>query len=69
MKATANSVIQKKVVGNVVAERYFDSNGRAYLEIDYTNHGNAKQHAIVPHQHVITDNESGKPIRGEGLKI
>ena len=36
------------------SERYFDSKGNAYLDIDYSNHGNPKIHPVVPHEHTIT---------------
>lgn len=29
----------------------YDENGNADLDIDYTNHGNPKQHSKVPHRH------------------
>ena len=39
-------------------ETYIGPDGRAYLEIHYTDHGNPKMHD-VPHEHVITWDESG----------
>lgn len=35
-------------------ERYYGSDGKPYLDIDYSNHGNAKMHPHVPHEHKIT---------------
>ncbi|MFD1425582.1 DUF4244 domain-containing protein [Kroppenstedtia sanguinis] len=37
--------------GKLVRRRYFDEHGRARMDIDYTNHGNPKQHPKVPHRH------------------
>ncbi len=55
IKDIPNSVNQKyNEKGDLISERYYDGNGNAYLDIDYTNHGNSKQHSIVPHQHSIT---------------
>lgn len=30
---------------------FFDKNGRAQKDIDYTDHGNPKEHPQVPHEH------------------
>ena len=49
-----NSVIQNYRKGKLCSERYYDSNGEPYLDIDYTDHGNPKQHPIVPHEHDIS---------------
>ncbi|AHI55911.1 hypothetical protein ACP0AK_01605 [Listeria ivanovii] len=35
----------------VKQRRYYDKNGKAQMDIDYTNHGNAKAHPKVPHRH------------------
>lgn len=41
MKGIPNSVTQKKDKnGQIISESYYDENGNAYLDIDYTNHGN-----------------------------
>lgn len=59
-----NSVIKKVIDGFVVSERYFNQEGKAYLDIDYTCHGNPYTHPVVPHIHrwwYI----NGKFIRGE----
>ena len=37
--------------GNVVTRRWYDSKGRAYRDVDMTNHGNPKEHPEVPHEH------------------
>lgn len=55
--------------GTLISERYYDGNGNAYLDIDYSNHGNSKTHPIVPHQHRITI-IGNKVIREEpGVRI
>ncbi len=54
--------------GNKLSERYYDKNGRAYLDIDYTDHGNRTSHPIVPHQHTISW-ENGKFKRDVGKEI
>lgn len=51
---TPNSVVQKVKDGKLITERYFGSNGKPYLDIDYTNHGNPKMHPVVPHEHNIS---------------
>ena len=58
-----NSVLRNFKNGNLVTERYFDSNGDAYLDIDYTNHGNAKMHPDVPHEHRCYFDSNGKMHR------
>lgn len=61
MYSSPNSVIQKPSKdGSLMTERYFDKNGKAYLDIDYTDHGNSKKHPIVPHEHKIRIDEDGK---------
>lgn len=48
--------------GNIVTRRWYDENGKAYKDVDYTNYGNAKNHPKVPHEHTW-DWTSGKPVR------
>ena len=71
MVGIPNSVhIKKDNNGTVLTERYYGANGRAYLDIDYSNHGNPKMHPVVPHQHRITFSD-GRPQRskkGEAIK-
>ena len=64
-KNKPNSVIKKVVTGYVVSERFFDSEGSVYLDIDYTCHGNPIRHPIVPHIHRWTKGKDGKIVRGE----
>ena len=35
----------------MVSERYYNDNGEAYLDIDYTCHGRPNVHPDVPHIH------------------
>jgi hypothetical protein len=37
--------------GNVITRRYYDSEGKAKLDVDNTDHGNPKFHSEVPHEH------------------
>lgn len=46
-----NSVIIIKRDGVIHQERYYDEDGLPYLDIDYSDHGNPKQHPVVPHEH------------------
>ncbi len=69
MIASPNSVSLKYKNGKLLSERYYDANGKAYLDIDYTNHGNSKTHPNVPHQHIIKFNDQGESIRGKDMKI
>lgn len=48
--------------GNIKTRRWYDENGKAYRDVDMTDHGNPKQHPEVPHEHEW-DWSSGKPIR------
>lgn len=69
IKGSPNSVIQKyDDRGTLISERYYDGNGNAYLDIDYSSHGNQQRHPIVPHQHRITIIDN-KVIRKRGEKI
>ena len=54
--------------GNKLSERYYDASGRAYLDIDYSDHGNKRSHPVVPHQHTISW-ENGKLKRSKGNEI
>ena len=49
-----NSVLQNFKDGKLTSERYYDENGKAYLDIDYPDHGNPKWHPDVPYEHPIT---------------
>lgn len=68
MNGEANSVIQSYVDGKLTQERYYDSYGNAYLDIDYSDHGNPLTHPTIPHQHHITWRD-GKPHRGKDEEV
>ncbi len=53
------SVVKKILNGYVVTERYYNSKGEAYLDIDYTCHGNPHSHPVVPHIHKWHKDEDG----------
>ena len=55
--------------GVLTSERYYDSGGHPYLDIDYTNHGNAKLHPYVPNQHDIIIDSDNRFIRSKGEPI
>ena len=62
---TPNSVLQKyDDSGKLVKERYYDSNGYALKDIDYTDHGNPKVHK-VPHEHNWDWSDPKNPKRGK----
>lgn len=46
----------------LLTRRWFNKNGRATRDVDFTNHGNPKAHPKVPHEH-FWDWSSGSPIR------
>lgn len=62
MEGKKDSVTKVSRDGKMVTERYYDSKGNAYLDIDYTDHGNPKMHPDVPHEHRI-HKENGSVIR------
>ncbi|WP_262345397.1 minor capsid protein [Lactiplantibacillus plantarum] len=70
----ANSVFDRYVDEQLVARRYYGKTGKARLDIDFTDHGNAKIHTIVPHAyswlHVTKKNGKVVPRREEpGRKL
>ena len=48
--------------GSIKQIRYYDSEGRAYMDTDYTDHGNPSIHTN-PHNHYWTWDENGNPTR------
>ena len=58
-----NSVTKDYKDGKLKTERYYGEDGKAYLDIDYTDHGNSKTHPHVPHQHKITFDDDGNMHR------
>ena len=61
----ANSVFKKLDNNRVISERYYNDIGEAYLDIDYTCHGNPKTHPEVPHIHRWYKDEKGRLKRNE----
>jgi len=51
--------------GNVVSRRYFDENGLAKKDVDFTDHGYPKDHPEVPHEHDWDWSNSDKPLRSK----
>ena len=35
--------------GNIKTRRWYDSEGKAYRDVDMSDHGNPKEHPEVPH--------------------
>ena len=58
-RSKPNSVIKKVINCCVVTERYYDNDGKAYLDIDYTCHGRPSSHPEVPHIHKWKKDENG----------
>lgn len=50
-KGTPNSVFDNFKDGALQRRRYYGNDGRTRLDIDMTDHGNSKEHPIVPHYH------------------
>lgn len=48
--------------GNIKTRRWYDSDGKAYRDVDMSDHGNPKEHPEVPHEHTWEYN-NGKPKR------
>lgn len=48
--------------GEIVTRRWYDKQGNAYRDVDFTNHGNSATHPEWPHEHIWKYNEDGKPI-------
>lgn len=69
IKDEPNSVTKILHKGKLIRERYYNQNGDVYLDIDYTNRGNAKTHPVVPHQHKWTKEKTNKISRNEWEKI
>lgn len=59
VQGTPNSVSRNYRDGKLNSERYYGKDGKAYLDIDYTNHGNPKTHPHVPHEHSIQFDSDG----------
>lgn len=49
--AEPDTVTDNYSAGYIIQRRYYGKTGRPRLDIDLSNHGNAKIHSIVPHYH------------------
>ncbi|MCR8843742.1 hypothetical protein NQ117_08585 [Paenibacillus sp. SC116] len=60
-KGTPNSTLDilDKKTGEIKTRRYHGPDGRAIRDVDYTNHGNAKNHPEWPHEHVYKWHDDG----------
>lgn len=58
-----NSVYDKMENGKVVQRRYYGKTGKPRLDIDLTDHGNPKEHTVVPHYHNWNEISDGKMKR------
>lgn len=70
---TANSVFDNYKGGKLESRRYYGQDGKPRLDIDMTDHGNPKQHQVVPHYHGWSsttgrDSEHDKELT-TGMKI
>lgn len=65
LESVPNSVYDKIQNGKVVQRRYYGRTGKPRLDLDFTDHGNAKQHPIVPHRHGWKELSGGKMARSE----
>ncbi|WP_029067227.1 hypothetical protein [Lachnobacterium bovis] len=52
---TGNSVTKSYKDGKLDQERYYGDDGKPYLDIDYSNHGNPKMHPKVPQKSKVED--------------
>lgn len=68
-ESTPNSVTRNYKAGKLNTERYYDGSGKAYLDIDYSDHGNPTTHPYVPHEHDIHYDSDGKLHRGKARQI
>lgn len=61
--ATPNSVIDNYKNGKLIQRRYYGKTGKPRLDIDMTDHGNPKEHTVVPHYHNWNEIENGNVRR------
>ena len=60
-EGAANTVFDNYKDGKLESRRYYGQTGKPRLDIDMTDHGNPKQHSVVPHYHewnIITGRDS-----------
>lgn len=58
-QATPNSVFDNYKDGIIQRRRFYGSDGKPRLDIDMTDHGNSKEHPVVPHYHNWHKTEDG----------
>lgn len=58
-KGIPNSVFDNYKDGVLQRRRYYGNDGRPRLDIDMTDHGNSKEHPVVPHYHNWYFDEKG----------
>lgn len=58
-KGEPNSVFDNYKDGRPFQRRYYGKTGKPRLDIDLTDHGNAKEHPVVPHYHDWNEVEGG----------
>ena len=49
--------------GRIITRRWYDGNGRAKKDVDFTDHGNPKTHPEVPHEHTWEWDKNGNANR------
>ncbi len=54
--------IVDKDTGEILTRRFYDQNGRAYRDVDFTHHGNVGTHPEAPHEHFWKYDSNGKVI-------
>ena len=54
-------IVDKKT-GDLLTRRFYDSDGVAYRDIDFTHHGNPKTHPEAPHEHFWKYDSNGRVI-------
>lgn len=69
ISGTPHSVTRNYRGGSLSTERYYGEDGKPYLDIDYSDHGNPLTHRTVPHEHSIEFDENGKMHRGKDTGI
>lgn len=69
ISGSLNSATRNYKNGSLYTERYFGSDGKPYLDIDYSDHGNSATHKIVPHEHSIHFDVNGKMHRGKEIGV
>lgn len=64
-----NSVYDKYKDGQLVQRRYYGRTGKPRLDIDVSDHGNAKRHPVVPHKHGWQEFEDGSIKRSDAHDV